>query len=234
MTMPAPAAQLVVNELSQRAAAWRPAARLRGPPGLPKRLQAPNAASVHVLSERSTPDSCAVALTVEDVDGDRWLVIRQFIREAGEWRGGFGTERVDQPVPGKSGPYAALSARLHDGRFFGGGHVQSAGYRIARVRLVWTMAISSKMTSRTGLSCFLACGTGWIAQWSSFSIRRSAWLPIKRFDRDKGKPSGGGWRESSARVEKIRSCRVAAVSPNGRCCGRLRMMSGSGCRSGSC
>ena len=189
--MPAPAAQLVVNELSQRAAARRPAARLRGPPGLRERLQAPNAASVHLLSERSTPDSCAVALTVEDVDGDRYLVIRQFIREADEWRGGFGTERVDQPVPGKSGPYAALSACVHDGRFFGGGHVQAPGAISRAFDWSGTMAISSKTTSRTGLSCFLACGTGWIAQWSSFSIRRSAWLPIKRFDR---RLSRSSWR----------------------------------------
>ena len=153
--MPTPAAQLVANELSQRAAAWRPAPQLRSPPGRWKRLQAPNAASVHVLSERSTPDSCAVALTVEDADGDRYLVSRQFIREADEWRGGFGTERVDQPVPGKSGPYAALWACVHDGRFFGGGHVQSAGHDIARVRLVWDDGYQLEDDVENGIVLFL-------------------------------------------------------------------------------
>ena len=76
--MPGPAAQYVVKELSNRADSRRPR-QLRKRPGLPKMLQIPDPASIQILSERSTSDSCAVALTVDDVDGDRYLVIRQLM-----------------------------------------------------------------------------------------------------------------------------------------------------------
>jgi hypothetical protein len=90
-------------------------------------LQIPDLASIQILSERSTSDSCAVALTVDDVDGDRYLVIRQLMQDAGEWRIVGGSEGVDWMVLGKSGPYLGVYAYAN-GRFFAGGRVQSGAH----------------------------------------------------------------------------------------------------------
>lgn len=72
-----------------------------------------------------------------DVDGERYLVIRQLIRNAGEWRMAGGSEGPDRAIPGKADPYLDLFAVCGDGMLFAGGRVQRDARDIARVRLVW-------------------------------------------------------------------------------------------------
>lgn len=153
--MLSPAAHVVIQELYVRGVQWRPAPRPLDLPGLPRILLLVDPASIRVLSERSTQESSAVALTVKDVDGDCYLVIRHLTREAGEWRTCCGSEGVDQPVAGKSGPYAALSAVAHDGRFFAGGRVESGERDVVRVRLVWEDGYDLEDKVENGIVLFL-------------------------------------------------------------------------------
>jgi hypothetical protein len=99
-------------------------------------LRVPDLASIQILSERSTSDTCAAALTVDDVNGDRYLVIRVLTREADEWHGAGGSEGLDRTITGKYDPYLPMYAYA-SGRFFGGGRVHSTAADVARVRLVW-------------------------------------------------------------------------------------------------
>lgn len=131
-----PGAQCVLEELSRRAESG-PSRRLPKYPGAPKMLLVPDPASIQVLSERSTSDRCAVALTVDDVDGDRYFMIQVFAREADEWHREGGSEGLDRTIAGKYDPYLPLFAYARNGHFFGGGSVHSTTPNIARARLIW-------------------------------------------------------------------------------------------------
>ena len=110
------AALCAMTELSRRR---KPrSGRPRGPPGHPKRLQAPDLSSVRILSERDESHESAVALTVEDEDGDRYLVIRVVRREADRWRRAGGSEGLVRAITGVHDPYLPLYAYAN-GRFFG-------------------------------------------------------------------------------------------------------------------
>ena len=127
-------AECVVSELSRRAE-MRPSRRLLRHSGLPKRLQVPDPDSIRFLSERRMSDACVVALTVADLSGDRYLVIRVFIHEAGAWRGAGGSEGLDRTIEAKHDPFLPLYAYAN-GRLLGGGRVYSTTFNVARVRLV--------------------------------------------------------------------------------------------------
>lgn len=112
---------------------------MRRPPRphpIPKMLEVPDVASIEVLCERRRSDSCAAALTVDDADGDRYLVIRQFVESDGEWRMAGGSEGIDRPVVNEHDPYLGVYAYAN-GRFFAAGRVHSRTGDVARVRLVW-------------------------------------------------------------------------------------------------
>ena len=117
-------------------------------------LQAPDPASIQVLSQRSTSDSCALALTIDDVDGDRYLVIRALIHQAGEWRMSGGTKGLDAPITSKYDPYLPLYAYAN-GRFFGGGRVHSTAHAVARVRLFWDDGYELEEAVENGVVLFL-------------------------------------------------------------------------------
>jgi len=68
--MPQEPWKCVVDELGQRAA--RPAPGRHTPRGRPPMLSAPDLTSVRVLSERGA-ERQAVALTVDDAGGERYL-----------------------------------------------------------------------------------------------------------------------------------------------------------------
>jgi hypothetical protein len=104
-----------MTELSRRR---KPRSGRPRPPGHPKRLQAPDLSSVRILSERNESDESAVALTVEDEDGDRYLVIRVVRREADRWRRAGGSEGLVRAITGVHDPYLPLYAYAN-GRFFG-------------------------------------------------------------------------------------------------------------------
>lgn len=126
---------MTLRELAQRAHAkpGRPSV----PAGrLPPMLLKPDMTSVRVLKERRSGDFEAVALTVEDQDGSCWLVIRQAILDADEWRFAGGSEGQDRDVPGRDGPFLGLYAYANGG-FFAGGRLQAGGVEVAHVRLVW-------------------------------------------------------------------------------------------------
>jgi hypothetical protein len=99
-------------------------------------LQAPNLSSVRILSERNESDQSAVALTVEDDDGDRYLVIRIVRREADRWRTAGGSEGLVRSITTVHDPYLPLYAYAN-GRFFGGGSLHTTVPDVAHVRLVW-------------------------------------------------------------------------------------------------
>jgi hypothetical protein len=122
-----------MTELSRRRKprSWHPLT-----PGHPKRLQAPDLSSVRILSERNESDESAVALTVEDEDGDRYLVIRVLRREADRWRRAGGSEGLVRAITGVHDPYLPLYAYAN-GRFFGGGSLYTTVPDVAHVRLVW-------------------------------------------------------------------------------------------------
>ena len=127
----------VVDELGQRVA--RPAPRHR-PHGLPPMLSAPDLTSVRVLRERGTGDRCAVALTLDDATGERYLIIRELVRDLeadGAWRRCSGCEGQDRPIPGKPDPYVSFYAYADHGHFFAGGRVQSASTDATWVRVRW-------------------------------------------------------------------------------------------------
>ena len=149
-----PGAQYVVEELSARAKSRRPSRRLPKHSGLPKRLQVPDLASIQVLSERRTRDTCVVALTVADLSGERYLLIRVFIHEAGEWRAAGGSEGLDRTVRAKHDPYLPLYAYA-DGRFVGGGRVNTTTFGVARVRLVWEDGYELEDKVENGIVLFL-------------------------------------------------------------------------------
>ena len=117
-------------------------------------LQVPDSASIQVLSERRTSDACAVAATVVDADGDRYLVIRMLIHEAGEWRREGGSEGIDRPITGRHDPYLPLYAYAN-GRFFAGGRVHSIALDVARVRLVWADGYELNEEVENGIALFL-------------------------------------------------------------------------------
>ncbi len=117
-------------------------------------LQVPDLPSIQVLSERSTSDGCAVALTVADVDGDSYLVIRVLIHEAGDWRKASGSEGLDRTIAGKHDPYLPMYAYAN-GRFFGGGRVHGTASDVARVRLVWEDGYELEEEVENGVVLFL-------------------------------------------------------------------------------
>lgn len=103
-------------------------------------LSAPDLASVRILSEREAGDRYAVALTVDDATGERYLIIRELVRAHGKdggWRRCSGCEGQDRVIPGKPDPYVSFYAYADHGHFFAGGQIQSASIDPARVRLVW-------------------------------------------------------------------------------------------------
>lgn len=99
-------------------------------------LQMPALSSIRVLSERSVQDRSAAALTVEDIDGERYRVIRVLVHEAGEWRMAGGSEGIDRTITGKYDPYLPLYAYAN-GAFFGGGRIHSSALDVDRVRVAW-------------------------------------------------------------------------------------------------
>jgi hypothetical protein len=117
-------------------------------------LRVPDPASIQVLSERGTSDSSAVAVTVDDVDGDRYLVIRVLIHEADEWRMAGGSEGLEGTITGKYDPYLPMYAYAN-GRFFGGGRVHSTAPDVARVRLVWEDGYELEEEVGNGIVLFL-------------------------------------------------------------------------------
>jgi len=127
------AAQCAMTELSHRR---KPQSGHVRPPRHPKMLQAPDLSSVRVLSERNESDESAVALTVDDEDGDRYLIIRVVRREADRWRGAGGSEGPVGSITGVHDPYLPLYAYANS-RFFGGGCLHTTMPDVARVRLVW-------------------------------------------------------------------------------------------------
>lgn len=129
------AVEHVVRDLSSRAE-LRPDSRPRHHPG-PPILRRPDPTSLRVLSERRTSDRCAVAITVNDMDGERCFVIAVFTDDGDRLRRAGGSEGPDRDVPGRRGPFLGLYAYVSNGVFFAGGRVQSDGLDIARVRLVW-------------------------------------------------------------------------------------------------
>jgi hypothetical protein len=69
-------------------------------------LRAPDLASVRVLSERGAGDRRAVALTVNDATGERYLIIRQLVRDLeGEVTG---AGRAAARVPTVSSPASQI------------------------------------------------------------------------------------------------------------------------------
>ena len=139
--MPQEPWECVVDELGLRGA--QPAPRHHPPGGrapLPPMLSAPDLASVRVLSERGAGDRNAVALTVDDATGERYVIIRELVRVLegdGAWRRCSGCEGQDRVIPGKPDPYVSFYAYADHGHFFAAGQVQSASTDPARVRLVW-------------------------------------------------------------------------------------------------
>jgi hypothetical protein len=140
LPIPQEAWECAVGELRERTA--RPASRR--PPRqhpLPPMLHDPDLSSVSVLSEREAGDHHAVALTVNDSDGEPYLVIREYVRDPdGDrgWRMCSGSEGPDRVIPGKPDPWASFTAYASGGHFFAGGRVQSTSTSdVARVRLVW-------------------------------------------------------------------------------------------------
>jgi hypothetical protein len=137
--MPQEPWKAVADELARRAAnrAARPRPR-HGPQ--PKFLNEPDLASIEVLSEREAGDRCGVALTVNDATGERYLIIRELVRDLGApggWRSGGGSEGPARILPDKPDPYLSMYAVATGGSFFAGGRVQSTSAAVARVRLVW-------------------------------------------------------------------------------------------------
>jgi hypothetical protein len=127
------AAQCAMTELSGRR---KPHSRHPRSPGHPKRLQAPDLSSVRILSERNESDESAVALTVEDEDGDRYCVIRVVRREGDRWRRAGGSDGLVRSITGVHDPYLPLYAYAN-GHFFGGGRLHTTMPDVAQARLVW-------------------------------------------------------------------------------------------------
>ena len=146
----------VADELARRAANPARHRRRHGPQ--PQILREPDLASIRVLSERGAGERCAVALTVNDATGERYLIIRELVRDLGVasgWRMGGGTEGPDRVLPGKPDPYLNMSALATGGTFFAGGRVQSASAEVARVRLVWDDGYLLEDEVQNGAALFL-------------------------------------------------------------------------------
>jgi hypothetical protein len=77
-----------------------------------------------------------VAVAVNDMDGKRYFVNKEFVDEGDRLRRAGGSEGPYQDPPRRP-PYLGLYAYVTSGTFFAGGRVQSGGLDIARVRLVW-------------------------------------------------------------------------------------------------
>lgn len=153
--MPQEPWKFVVDELHQRAARPAPRHRPRGGPRLP-RLSAPVLSSVRVLSERRAGDRQAVALTVEDATGERYLIIRELVRDHEQdsgWRRYSGSEGPDRIIPDKPEPYVSLYAYA-DGHCFAGGPVRSLLTDLARVRLVWGDGYAIEDEIQNGVALF--------------------------------------------------------------------------------
>jgi hypothetical protein len=147
----------VADELARRAA--NPLARRRPPHGPPPQiLREPDLASIRVLSERSAGDRCAVALTVNDATGERYLIIRELVRdpaEDGDWRSCSGCEGQDRVIPGKPDPsYVSLYAYAHDGHLFAGGRVQSGSTDPTRLRVQWDDGYALEDEIQNGIALF--------------------------------------------------------------------------------
>jgi len=145
----------VADELARRAV--NPVARRRPPHGpQPQILREPDLASIRVLSERGAGDRCAVALTVNDATGERYLIIRELVsdlEEDGDWRSCSGSEGQDRVIPGKPDPYVSLYAYA-DGHFFVGGRVQSASTDLTRVRVRWDDGYALEDEIQNGIALF--------------------------------------------------------------------------------
>jgi ribosomal protein S18 acetylase RimI-like enzyme len=153
--MPQEPWRFVVDELRQRAAHPAPRRRPRGAPR-PPRLSVPVLSSVRVLSERRAGDRQAVALTVEDATHERYLIIRELVRDHEQdsgWRHYGGSEGPDRVIPDKPEPYVSLYAYA-DGHFFAGGQVQSPPTELARARLVWGDGYAIEDEIQNGVALF--------------------------------------------------------------------------------
>lgn len=120
-------------------------------------LQVPDLASVRVLSERSTSDRCAAALTVDDATGERYLIIRELVRDLrydGAWRRCSGCEGLDRVIPGKPDPYVSFYAYADHGHFFAGGRVQGASTDVPRVRARWDDGYALEDQIQSGIALF--------------------------------------------------------------------------------
>jgi len=150
----------VADELARRAV--NPVARRRpSHRPQPRRLRKPDLGSIRVLSERCAGDRGAVALTVDDATGERYLIIRELVRDQGVpsgWRMGGGSEGPDRVIPGKPDPYLAMSALATGGTFFAGGRVQSTSAEVARVRLMWDDGYLLEDEVQNGAVLFLGVG----------------------------------------------------------------------------
>jgi hypothetical protein len=120
-------------------------------------LSAPDLTSVRVLSERAAGDRRAVALTVDDATGERYLIIHELVRDLGEdgdWRRCSGCEGQDRVIAGKPYPYVSFYAYADHGHFFAGGRVQSASTDLTRVRLRWDDGYALEDEIQNGIALF--------------------------------------------------------------------------------
>jgi len=144
----------VTDELARRAVTVARHRPRHGPQ--PQILREPDLASIRVLSERGAGDRCAVALTVNDATGERYLIIRELVsdlEEDGDWRSCSGSEGQDRVIPGKPDPYVSLYAYA-DGHFFAGGRVQSASTDLTRVRVRWDDGYALEDEIQNGIALF--------------------------------------------------------------------------------
>jgi len=116
--MSGPAVERVIKELSSRAKLRRDSHRPQHPV-----LPRPDPASIQILSQRCVADRCAVAVTVSDMDGKRYFVIKEFVHEGHRLRRAGGCEGPYEDPPRRA-PYLSLYAYANPGGpFFAGGRV---------------------------------------------------------------------------------------------------------------
>jgi hypothetical protein len=136
--MPTEPLRFVVDELARGAA--RPIPQRRFPPGALAILSAPDLTSLRVLCERAAGNRHAIAASVNDATGERYVIIRELVRDGENddgWRRYSGCEGQARVIPGKPDPFVSFYAYAGDGHFFAAGEVQSASTVPARVRLRW-------------------------------------------------------------------------------------------------
>ena len=130
-------------------------------------------------------------LTVEDADGDRYLVSRQFDSRGGRVARGF-RHRARRPArPGQVRPVCRSVGMCPRWPFLWRWTrpERRARYRARSTGLGRWLSARRRRRERDRPVSWRA-GPAGSRNGSSFSIRPSAWWPIKRFDRSKGKTSG--------------------------------------------